>query len=190
MDHCFWLKLHFNRILAKTICILISCMKWQHFQNAKEMAWVMVVLDPGRVTWKFWNIMTNYRSVYIVSWLYLYSNKEGVFKIYSQGLRNIGRTLLKKVVLALGGWWWGKCMEQTMKWERDELHVYCHGTQTHGQKRDLSILVFLLYLHYLHICLNQKLANIFYEGIDGKHFRLSKPEGLWFNHSTGATDNT
>lgn len=36
MDHCFWLKFHFNGILRKTICILISFMKWQHFQPTKK----------------------------------------------------------------------------------------------------------------------------------------------------------
>lgn len=50
MDRCFWSKLHFNRMLTKMICILISFMKWQHFQNAKEIARVMMVFESAYVT--------------------------------------------------------------------------------------------------------------------------------------------
>lgn len=61
MDHCFWLKLHFNRIQTKTTCILISFVKWKHFQHIKQISRVKVVFESAHVTGKFWNIVRSYR---------------------------------------------------------------------------------------------------------------------------------
>ena len=45
------------------------------------------------------------------------------------------------------------------------------------------ILVLLLYPHYLCICLDQELANIFCKGTDGKYMRLSMSYSYCCNHN-------
>lgn len=58
---------------------------------------------------------TSYRMCKL-SWLYLHSNKEGIWKIYSQGLRNTGCTLLKKVIVFKTGKNVGNSHEVGERW--------------------------------------------------------------------------
>lgn len=70
---------------------------------------------------RIWNlkVLRNYdklQNVKVVSWLYLHSNKEGIWKIYSQGLRNTGCTLLKKVIVFKTGKNVGNSHEVGERW--------------------------------------------------------------------------
>lgn len=51
-------------------------------------------------------------------------------------------------------------------------------TELWSESNALDFLLFLLYLQYFYICLDQELANIFYKGTDGKYSRLPSVYGL------------